>query len=136
VALLQWLTPHILARVERGARAFRGPLSLVEQALRQRAAERAGGAAGGRGVVGAVPVVVRSAGSVSDNAAAGAGHWHSAFIDEGGQLLTCGAEEDEDDNELHPGVLGHGPEVTNLTVPTPVPSLCRASVRLSTRRSC
>ena len=47
VAVLQWLGPHELARVERVARAFHftpppppRPQSLIEQALRQRAAER------------------------------------------------------------------------------------------------
>ena len=44
VAVLQWLEPHELARVERAAQAFRfappRPQSLIEQALRQRAAER------------------------------------------------------------------------------------------------
>jgi len=43
VAVLQWLGPHELARLDRVARALHGPPpppSLVEQALRQRAAER------------------------------------------------------------------------------------------------
>ena len=50
VAVLQWLDPHELARVERAARAFHftppppppppRAQSLIEQALRQRAAER------------------------------------------------------------------------------------------------
>ena len=133
VAVLQRLGPHELARVDRVARAFRGPPpppSLVEQALRQRAAER-----------GAVVPAALPAGEASwvqylswcDRLAAlphsqrlAAGAWHSAFVDASGQLLTCGTE---DEDEGHPGllgVLGHGPELTRLAVPTPVPSLTAA----------
>ena len=39
-AVLKRLGPRDLARVERACRAFRGPPSLVELALRERAAER------------------------------------------------------------------------------------------------
>ena len=129
VAVLQWLSPHGLARVERVARAFRGPPSYVGQALRQRAAER-----------GAVVPVALPAGEASwvqylswcDRLAAlphsqrlAAGARHSAFVDASGQLLTCGTEEEDEDGDEweHPGLLGHGPDVTILAVPTPVTSL-------------
>jgi alpha-tubulin suppressor-like RCC1 family protein len=122
--------------VERAARAFRGPPpppSLVEQSLRQRAAER-----------GAVVPAALPAGETSwvqflswrDRLAAfprrrqlAAGINHAALVDASGRLLTCGTEED--DGEAL-GVLGHGVDVTEPSVLTPVPSLADTRVRTVT----
>ena len=125
VAVLQWLSPHELARVERVARAFHGPPpppSLVEQALRQRAAER------GALVPAALPAGEASwvqylswrerLASRPQTQWTGAGERHTAFIDEAGKLLTCGLEDLDDDD-----YVGYGPDVRLLEVPTPVPVL-------------
>jgi hypothetical protein len=128
VAVLQWLSPHELARVERVARAFRGPPpppSLVEQALRQRAIER------GADVPAALPAGEASwvqCLSWRDRLAAlpntkllAAGNNHTVFVDAAGQLLTSGQVQDDENEER--GVLGHGRDVWKLDVPTPVSSL-------------
>ena len=127
VAVLQWLVPRDLARVECAARAFhfdhpQQTQSLVEQALRQRAAKR------GAMVATALPAgestwtqilswLDRLAASPNLHRIAG-GKLHSVFIDTHGQLLTCGTAHDS-----FTGILGHGPSLMTLAVPTPVPSL-------------
>ena len=59
-------------------------------------------------------------------ARASAGDRHSVFIDGEGRLSSCGTaaegEEEEEDEEALPGLLGHGEGVTRLNTPTRLPS--------------
>ena len=56
-----------------------------------------------------------------------AGQRHSVFIDGEGRLSSCGTaevgeEDEEDDEEEFPGLLGHGEGVLQLKTPTRLPS--------------
>ena len=142
VAVLQWLEPLDLARVDRACDTFHSPSRpLVEQALRQRAAERGA----------AVPTVLpageaswaqflswqeRRAALPQPQRVSSAGGLtpHTAFVDAHGRLLTCGAVVDmeaasDDEYDVPSSVFGHGPLTTVLAVPTRIQmSVCVRAV--------
>jgi len=106
--------------------------SVVEEALRLRAAER------GHAVAATLPAGEASwtqwfcweerRDRVARRAVAACGELHSAFIDAEGRLLTCGGVREEDD-PWNPAALGHGEGVTRLEVPTIIPALSGVRIR-------
>ena len=116
-----------LCRLDSTGRDFHGlpaPPSLIELALRQRAAQR------GEPVPASRPLgeaswtqmlAWRDWRTTLPRQTVATGMHHTAFIDAGGALLTCGTEEAPDDESGC--LLGHGRTVRLLATPTAVPAL-------------
>jgi len=124
--VIKQLTTRDIGRADCVCHLFHGESGPVEQALRQRAAERGGAVAAD------LPEGESSwtqALCWSERLCAGprrvhsVGYAHSAFIDEQGRLLTCG-----NDNNGRPGLLGHGVDVHKLAVPTVIGSLAHVPI--------
>ena len=130
LAILRMLPTRDITRVNGVARLFYGepppqsPQSLVEQVMRQRAAERGVAVPTSllQGEATMVQALCRRDISARPRQIVAAGYFHSAFVDTDGQLLTCGFGH-------FPGLLGHGADVHVLVAPTPVPSLLGVRVR-------
>lgn len=132
VQVLMRLEPEQLSRCDRLSRLFHGPSSLVEQALRALAAERA------EAVPSTLPpchanwtqkllwdeVLRRSARSSRPVLAAAKSH--SAFVTADGEFLICGT----DDIEVQPPLLGRGSGGGLVALPTPAPITALAGVRV------
>ena len=131
--LIALASPDDLGRVDCVSSAFHhGHPSAVEQALRLRARAR------GEDVEAQLPAYEsswtqalcwreRRLGVTRNTVAAST--FHSAFVDTQGQLLTCGKPaRDDPEEDLPPGLLGHGEALRALRRPRAIASL--SSVRV------